>query len=111
MEENRKTDAPISAALLGVIRTHMRHESRIVRRHGGMGAFIPSYRTYTRDDVALLMAKARSNGGILPISIHAALMEGGTGNPNGSWSLKPKPVLTIDLITQEAAAVKATKPE
>lgn len=64
----------IDPAVMGVIRVHMRHESRLVRKHGGLAAFVPSYRTYTREDLALLMATARANGGILPIAIRAALM-------------------------------------
>src|ERR1700690_3398104 len=51
-----------------------RRERALLARHGGQAAFVPSLATYTKADLALLVAAARTNGGLLPMEIRLALM-------------------------------------
>lgn len=72
-------DPKLKEALKQVALAQLPIERRIFRRHslrhGGQAAFIPSLATYTREDMALLFAAARANGGLLPVEIRVALMQ------------------------------------
>ena len=57
-------------------------ERALLPKPQGGAAFIPSYRTYTRDDMALLLFQARLNGGLLPIDIRMELLKGHIVEPN-----------------------------
>lgn len=49
---------------------------RALQEHNpGGAAYIPSYMTYSRTDMALLLAAARMNGGLLPVKLRLAMLE------------------------------------